>query len=116
MRRRSPLRRSVIAAAALAALLAAAAQAQPLAANVQKAAQIDPPKAAYVVVGDTPLYSVAAYDPDKMTGESLKRGQRPQVLGEASGGLWILIGKGGAGIGYASRSLLCPANLCPDIR
>ena len=113
MRRRSPLSLSVIGAAAL---LAVAAQAQPLAANVQKAAQIDPPKTRYVVVNDTPLYSVATYDPDKLTGGTLKRGERPEVLGEASGGLWILIGKGGTGIGYASRSLLCPVDVCPGIK
>jgi hypothetical protein len=111
----SPLRRPAI-TAAVASLAAAAAQAQPLAPNVQKAAQIDPPKTRYVVVEDTLLYRVPTYDPDKTTGETLKRGQRPEVLGEASDGLWILIGKGGTGIGYASRSLLCPVDLCPDIK
>lgn len=114
--------------AALAAILASAAAvppahgqpaafaAPPLAPGVQRAADWQAPKQAYVVANETPLSRVPAYDPAQVTSETLKRGDRPQVLAEANRGLYLLIGRNGQGIGYAPRSLLCPADLCRDIK
>ena len=88
----------------------------PLAAGVQPAKDLTAPTAAYVVANGTPLYRVPAYDPAQQTGESLKRGERPQVLAEANQGLYLLIGRNGRGVGYAPRALLCPAKVCPDTK
>ena len=88
----------------------------PLADGVQPAQDWARPKTAYVVASDTPLYRVAGYDPAQQTGETLKRGQRPQVLAEANQGLYLLIGRNGQGVGYAPRGLLCPAAVCREIK
>ena len=83
-----------------------------LAPGVQAAADRTAPKGAYVVMNGTPLYRTPYYDPAQQTGQSLNRGERPQVVAEANQGLWLLIGRNGRGIGYAPRSLLCPATVC----
>ena len=88
----------------------------PLATGLQPAKDWTAPKADYVVANGTPLYRVPAYDPAQETGESLKRGERPQVLAEANQGLYLLIGRNGRGVGYAPRALLCPASACPNIK
>ncbi len=94
----------------------AAFAAPPLAPGVQPAADWTAPKAAYVVTNGTALYRVPAYDPGQTTAETLKRGERPQVLAEANQGLYLLIGRDGRGVGYAPRSLLCPVSVCRDLR
>jgi hypothetical protein len=119
--------RRLCAAAVLAAGLTSAAAVLPahsqgsaapprLAAGVQPATDWAAPKTAYVVVNGTELFRTPAYDPSQQTGETLKRGERPQILAEANQGLWLLVGRNGQGIGYASRSLLCPVDLCRDIK
>jgi hypothetical protein len=92
------------------------AQSLTLAPGVQRAADYAPPKTQYVVVNGATLYRTPWYEPGQETGETLQRGQRPEVLAEAADGLWLLIGKDGKGIGYASRGLVCPAALCPDVK
>lgn len=106
--------------AAAAALLSAPALAQPavhpaLAPGVQAAPQYVQPQGDYVVTNPTPLYKQPVYMSGTETGVELKRGEHPKVLAETDGGLWLLIGKDGKGIGYAPRSLMCPAKLCPGI-
>ncbi|HEX5263478.1 MAG TPA: hypothetical protein VFW13_08125 [Phenylobacterium sp.] len=94
----------------------AAASSPPLAAGVQPASDFTPTHAAYVVTNSTPLYRSPAYGSDNTTGDTLVRGARPQVLGEANASLYLLVGRAGQGVGYAPRSLLCPVDLCPDVR
>ncbi len=96
--------------------LVGAAASPPLAAGVQPAPDFSPTHAAYVVTNATLLYRSPAYDSDNVTGETLQRGARPQILGEANAGLYLLVGRGGQGVGYAPRSLLCPIDLCPEVR
>jgi len=104
-------------AAALAWPMAAAAAASPpLAAGVQPAPDFAPTQKAYVVTNATPLYRTPAYGSDNTTGVTLERGARPQILGEADAGLYLLVGRDGRGIGYAPRSLLCPVDLCPAVK
>jgi hypothetical protein len=74
------------------------------------------PRDAYVVANGARLFKQPAWIPGTETGVELKRGDRPKVLGETDEGLWLLIGRDGQGIGYASRSMLCPAKACPDIK
>ena len=96
--------------------LVEAASSPPLAAGVQSAPDFSPNHATYVVANATPLYRSPAYGSDNTTGETLQRGARPQILGEANAGLYVLVGRAGQGVGYAPRSLLCPVDLCPDIK
>jgi hypothetical protein len=64
----------------------------------------------------TPLFRSPAYGTENTTGDSLQRGARPQILGEANAGLYLLVGRAGQGVGYVPRSLLCPVDLCADVR
>ncbi len=107
----------------LAPVAASPAGAQPafastlrLAPNVQPANDLVPPKTKYVVANEAQIYRTPVYNPDQATGEVVRRGERPEVLGEANGGNSLLIGRNGQGVGYVSRGLMCPADLCPDIR
>ena len=102
-------------AAAAAPSVVEAASAPPLAPGVQSAQDFTPSAKAYVVMNTTPLYRSPAYGADNTTGESLARGARPQVLGEANAGLYVLVGRAGQGIGYAPRSLLCPVDVCREV-
>ncbi len=106
-------------AVGLPAWIAAAglAQAAPvLAPGIEPAPDMVPSSTRYVVANTTPLYRAPAYDPAQVTGETLKRGEHPQILGEANMGVYLLVGRDGKGVGYVPRSLLCPADLCPDIK
>ena len=93
-----------------------AASSPPLAPGVQAAPDFTPTRTRYVVTNATPLYRSPAYGTDNTTGETLKRGSRPEVLGQANLGLYLLVGRDGRGVGYAPRSLLCPVDLCPSIK
>lgn len=113
--------RPALALAAAGALLAGPALAQQtvhpqLAPGIQAAPQYVAPEGDFVVANGTPLYKQPVYMADTETGVELKRGERPKVLAETDGGLWLLIGKDGKGVGYAPRSLMCPVKLCPNIR
>ena len=117
--RRLQTQLSVAAAAGLLAVGAAPvpARAAPvLAPGVEPAADLTLSSTQYVVANDTPVYRAARYDPTQMTGQSLTRGERPRILGEANMGLYLLVGRDGKGIGYVPRSLLCPVDLCPDLK
>jgi hypothetical protein len=120
LRRRSV---ALVAAGLVVAATAAPAHGQsgagsppPLAAGIRPAADWAAPKTSYVVANSTALYRAPVYDPAEDTGLALRRGERPQVLAEANQGLWLLVGRGGRGVGYAPRSLLCPTDLCPNIK
>lgn len=93
-----------------------AAPSPPLAPGIQPAQDFTPARTAYVVTNATPLYRSPAYGTDNATGETLARGARPQVLGQANAGLYLLVGRDGRGVGYAPRSLLCPVDLCPAVK
>ncbi|MGZ3275586.1 MAG: hypothetical protein ACXU82_01195 [Caulobacteraceae bacterium] len=95
---------------------AGAAPSPPLAPGVEPAQDFAPARAPYVVTNPTPLYRSPAYGKDNTTGETLQRGSRPEILGEANAGLYLLVGRGGRGVGYAPRSLLCPVALCPAVK
>lgn len=47
------------------------------------------------------------------TGIRLELGDRVQSLAEVDEGHWVLVGRGGVGVGYVHRSMLCPTDLCP---
>jgi hypothetical protein len=96
--------------------LVSAATSPPLAPGIQAAPDFSPTRATYVVTNGTPLYRSPAYGAENTTGQSLQRGARPQILGEANAGLYLLVGRAGQGVGYAPRSLLCPVDLCPEVR
>jgi hypothetical protein len=106
--------------AAASALMASPALAQvvhpKLGPGVTAAPAYVAPKGDYVVTNGARLFKQPAWLPGTETGVELKRGEHPQVLGETDEGLWLLIGKDGQGIGYASRSLLCPAKTCTDVK
>lgn len=106
--------------AAGAALLATPVMAQvvhpKLAPGVTPAPAYVAPRDDYVVANGARLFKQPAWMPGSETGVELKRGDRPKVLGETDERLWLLIGRDGQGIGYASRSLLCPVKGCPDIK
>ena len=93
-----------------------AAPSPPLAPGIQSAQDFTPTRTAYVVTNATPLYRSPAYGADNTTGEALRRGARPQILGDANAGLYLLVGRDGRGVGYAPRDLLCPAELCPTVK
>lgn len=106
---------SLIAAAATTAL-AGAAPAPSLAPGIEAAKDLAPSSTAYVVTNTTTLYKGPQYDPNGQTGEEVKRGERLQILGEAGMGGFLLVAKGGKGVGYVPRSLVCPVNLCPNVQ
>ncbi len=72
--------------------------------------------AAPSLVDATLLYRGPAYGLDNATGETLQRDALPQILGEANPGLYLPVGRGGQGVDYAPRSLLCPVEGCPEVR
>ena len=63
----------------------------------------------YVVAEPTPLYVSPYIYPGTVTNEQLKPGQAVDSLAKAKGYDWILVGKGGIGIGYIPISRLAPA-------
>ncbi len=107
---------SALAAASLAPAIAAAQAAPALAPGVERAPDLKPVTTQYVVTNGTPIYRTPSYAPDQETGQALKRGEHPQILGEANMGGYLLVGRGGRGVGYVPRSLLCPTALCGDVK
>ena len=80
-----------------------------LAAGVVKAPGYETPDAQYIVANPTSIYSDHSFFGTKVTGE-LKRGDRVEALAKVKGWDWILVGKGGTGIGYVATSMLSPAD------
>jgi hypothetical protein len=79
-------------------------------AGVEKTKQgFETPAAMYVVANPTNLFSNHFYYGGKVTGE-LKRGDRVEALAKVKGYEWVLVGKGGTGIGYVPISMLSPAD------
>ena len=113
---RNPLVCGLVAALSGLASTSVNAATPPLAPGVTPAADLSAPATRYVVANSTPIYRTPAYDPSQETGATLKRGEHPQILGEANMGGYLLVGRGGKGIGYVSRALMCPEKLCPDIK
>jgi hypothetical protein len=90
-----------------------------LATGVAKAPGYETPDTQYIVANPTSIYS-DHYNPTsiysdhyftgtKVTGE-LKRGDHVQALAKVKGWDWVLVGKGGTGIGYVATSMLSPAD------
>ena len=105
-------------AAGVLAAIAEPVCAQPpprLAPGVEAAKDLVAPKTRYVVTNGTPIYRTPAYAPGQETGQELKRGDHPQILGETNMGGDLLVGRNGVGVGYVPRGLLCPVNLCPNV-
>jgi len=46
----------------------------------------------------------------KWSGYFRKRGDRLEALAKVKGWDWILVGKGGTGVGYVATSMLSPAD------
>src|SRR5215510_1815827 len=67
------------------------------------------PAAMYIVANPTNVFSDHFYYGTKVTGE-LKRGDRVEALAKVKGYEWVLVGKGGTGIGYVPISMLSPAD------
>jgi len=80
-----------------------------LAAGVAKAPGYETPDTQYIVANPTSIYSDHSFFGTKVTGE-LKRGDRVEALAKVKGWDWILVGKGGTGIGYVATSMLSPAD------
>src|SRR5689334_2359043 len=108
---------TIVSAAATAALLNIAtafaadvsADSLKLAAGVTKASAYETPATQYIVANPTSIYSDHSFYGTKVTGE-LKRGDHVDVLAKVKGWDWVLVGKGGTGIGYVSISMLSPAD------
>jgi hypothetical protein len=109
----APSLKSQLGLAILAVLLAAApatAQAPlkappPLAKGVKLAEDLRAPDVkAFVVASDTPTYEAA----DVFSAEvgKLKSGERVEALARVSDWDWILVSKGGQGVGYAPTSMM----------
>jgi hypothetical protein len=67
------------------------------------------PPANYVVANPTSIYSDHSFFNTQIKGE-LKRGEKVEGLAKVKGWDWLLVGKGGTGIGYVSISMLAPAD------
>jgi hypothetical protein len=81
-----------------------------LAPGVVKAAEgYETPATTYIVANGTNVYSGHSFYDTKVTGE-LKRGDHVDVLAKVKGWEWVLVAKGGIGIGYVSISMLSPAD------
>jgi hypothetical protein len=63
----------------------------------------------YVIAEATPLYVSPYIFPGTVNKEQLKPGQAVDALAKAKTYDWILVGKGGIGIGYIPISRLTPA-------
>jgi hypothetical protein len=108
---------TIVSAAATAALLNIAAafaadisaDSLKLAAGVTKAPGYETPDTQYIVANPTSIYSDHSFYGTKVTGE-LKRGDRVEALAKVKGWDWVLVGKGGTGIGYVATSMLSPAD------
>ena len=100
--------------AALLAAVPALAQVSPkLAPGVFRASDFTPPAEPYVAAVDTPFYkTLNVYGP---VAGAVKRGEKLQVLAEASDHDWVLLGKGGLGVGYLPRSLVTPAKYASQL-
>jgi hypothetical protein len=78
--------------------------------GVEKTKQgYETPPAMYIVANPTNVFSNHFYYGSKTTGE-LKRGERVEALAKVKGYEWVLVGKGGTGIGYVPISMLSPAD------
>ena len=78
--------------------------------GVEKTKQgYETPAAMYIVANPTNVFSNHFYYGGKVTGE-LKRGERVEALAKVKGYEWVLVGKGGTGIGYVPISMLSPAD------
>jgi len=80
-----------------------------LAAGVTKAPGYESPDTQYIVANPTSIYNDHFFFGTKVTGE-LKRGEHVDALAKVKGWDWILVGKGGTGIGYVATSMLSPAD------
>ena len=108
---------TVVSAAVTAALLNIAAafaadvsaDSLKFAAGITKAPGYETPGTQYVVANPTSIYSDHFFYGTKVTGE-LKRGDRVEALAKVKDWDWVLVGKGGTGIGYVSISMLAPAD------
>ena len=108
---------TIVSAAATAALLNIAAafaadisaDSLKLAPGVTKAPGYETPDTPYIVANPTSIYSDHSFFGTKVTGE-LKRGEHVDALAKVKGWDWVLVGKGGTGIGYVSTSMLSPAD------
>lgn len=63
----------------------------------------------YRVANSTSIFSDHFYYGGRVTGD-LKRGDRVDVLAKVKGYDWVLVGRGGTGIGYVPISMLSPAD------
>jgi hypothetical protein len=94
---------------ATSAVLAQAAEPK-LAAGVVKAVEgYEAAATKYVVANGTGIFSDHFIYGGKIMGQ-LKRGDAVDALAKVKGYDWILVGKGGVGIGYIPISLLAPAD------
>lgn len=81
-----------------------------LAPGVVKAAEgYEEPATTYIVANGTNVYAGHSLYDTNVTGE-LKRGDHVDVLAKVKGWEWVLVGKGGTGIGYVPISMLSPAD------
>ncbi len=65
------------------------------------------PAKGYIVANSTNIFSDHAVYGTDVTGQ-LKLGERVEALAKVKGWDWILVGKGGTGIGYVPISMLAP--------
>jgi hypothetical protein len=85
-----------------------------LAPGVAKADAYHAPSQKYVAAFDQPIYAeMNVYG--RATDQTVKRGQRLDVIAYASRGNWLLVGRNGEGVGYVPRSLATPEKYAHQI-
>jgi hypothetical protein len=84
-----------------------------LAPGVMTAPDYAPPAEPYVAAANSPLY--AGFNVDGPTTGKVDFRQDLHVLAEAHDHLWLLVGKGGVGIGYLPRGLATPARYASEL-
>lgn len=78
-----------------------------LASGVEKADAYHAPSQKYLAAFDQPVYAeMNVYG--RATDQTVKRGQRLDVIAYASRGNWLLVGRNGEGFGYIPRSMATP--------
>ena len=82
-----------------------------LAQGVERAPLERPKSTAYVTSIESSIFKRPSFAAET-TGLNLKLGDRIGAIAETDEGRWVLVARGGQGIGYVARSMLCPTTLC----
>ena len=70
-----------------------------------------PKASSFVTSIQTPIFTTTSFN-QPATEARLQLGDPLQVLADTDEGRWVLVGRGGVGIGYVARSMICPTSVC----